>query len=568
MLAFQPKRNSGAADKTRFICVTGGVISGLGKGVVTSAIGQILKSRGYSVTAVKIDPYINMDAGTMRPTEHGEVFVTFDGGETDQDLGNYERFLDEELSRNNSITTGQVFAKVISDERDLKYEGRCVEVIPHIPMEVQARIENAGKDKDFVIVEVGGTIGDYQNVLFIEALKKMFLDGKPVLFVHVVYLLVPHNLGEMKTKPAQHSVRQLNELGVFPDFVICRSEHPMDEVRKQKISLFCNVKPDEILSAHDLETIYDEPLLFESQGFGDKIMEKFEIQNPPKPQMDPWKKMVNQIKSAEKTVNIGIVGKYFDTGDFTLEDSYVSVIESIKHAAYAQNHKPVISWLNSKTFEASTAGLNTLNHFDGIIVPGGFGATGIEGKINAIRHCRENNIPYLGLCYGMQLAVVEFARHMAGMADANTTEINPNTPYPVIDVMPEQKKLLEQNQYGNTMRLGDFNAELKKGTLVHKLYGQDKIVERHRHRYEVNPFYEAALEKAGLVFSGKNPERDLVEFIELAHHPFFVGTQAHPEFKSRPLTPHPLFAGFIKAAIAKQHDGLSERKLTRNTPMH
>ncbi|MFH0954518.1 MAG: CTP synthase [Candidatus Micrarchaeota archaeon] len=551
--------------KTRYICVTGGVISGLGKGVVASAIGRILKSRGYTVTGVKIDPYINMDAGTMRPTEHGEVFVTYDGGETDQDLGNYERFLDEELSRNNSITTGQVYAKVIADERDLKYEGKCVEVIPHIPMEVQSRIEKCAKEKnaDFVIIEVGGTIGDYQNVLFIEALKKMYLEGKPVVFVHLVYLLVPHNLGEMKTKPAQHSVRQLNELGIFPDFVICRSEKPMDEVRKQKISLFCNVRQDEIISAHDLETIYEEPLLFEEQGLGDKILAKFEIKNPPKSQLEDWKKMVHQIKAAERTVNIGIVGKYFDSGNFTLEDSYVSVIEAIKHAAFRENHKPKIHWIDAKQFEPKTAALETLSHFDGIIVPGGFGASGVEGKINAIEYCRENKIPYLGLCYGMQLAVVEYGRHVAGMSDAHSTEINPNTTYPVIDILPEQRKLIEQNKYGNTMRLGNYTANLKKGTLVHKLYGQDKIVERHRHRFEVNRFYEDALEKAGLVISGKNTEADLVEFIELANHPFFVGTQSHPEFKSRPLSPHPLFLGFVKAAIEKQHETANQKSALR-----
>ncbi|MBU0635641.1 CTP synthase [Candidatus Micrarchaeota archaeon] len=543
------------SNGTKYIAVTGGVISGLGKGVVTASIGRLLKSHGFSVTAIKIDPYLNFDAGTMRPTEHGEVFVTFDGGETDQDLGTYERFLGETISRSHNITTGQVFGKVIENERNMHYKGVCVEVIPHIPEETQRRIEEvAQKTKaDFVLIEMGGTIGDYQNMLFIEALKKMFLENHPILFVHVVYLPVPSNVGEMKTKPAQHSVRALNELGIFPDFIVCRSKQPIDDVRKQKISTFCNVKADEIISAPDLETIYKEPLVLAEQEVGNKIMQKLGLTNHAKPQLEEWKKFVEKIEQAPKTVKIGIVGKYFDIGDFALEDSYISVIEAIKFAAWKHNAKPKIKWIDSKQFEKNPEKLKELQELDGIIVPGGFGSGGVEGKIKTIQYCRENNIPFLGLCYGLQLAVIEFARNVLNWKDANSAEVDENTTHPVIDIMEEQKALLEKNQYGNTMRLGNYDAELKEGTKVWELYGkQNKVVERHRHRFEVNPKFEAELEKGGMVFSGRNPQRQLVEFIELSDHPFFVATQAHPEFTSRPLSPNPLFDGFIASALKQQ----------------
>ncbi len=542
------------SNGTKFIAVTGGVISGLGKGVVTASLGRLLKAHGYSVTAVKIDPYLNFDAGTMRPTEHGEVFVTFDGGETDQDLGNYERFLDEPLSRQHNITSGQVFGQVIENERNMHYKGACVEVIPHIPQEAQRRIlEVAQKTKaDFVLIEVGGTIGDYQNMLFIEALKRMFFENRPILFVHVVYLPVPTNIGEMKTKPAQHSVRALNELGIFPDFLVCRSQQPIDSIRKQKISLFCNVKPEEIISAHDLKSIYEEPLVFAEQEFGKKILEKLGLPES-EPDLAEWKNLVEKSRNAPRETKIGIVGKYFDSGDFTLEDSYISVIESVKFAAWKNSAKPKIEWIDSKQFEKNPESIESLKNYSGIIVPGGFGNSGVEGKILAIQYCRENNIPYLGLCYGLQLAVIEFARNVLGFKRANTTENDPDTPYPVIDVLPEQRQILEKNHYGNTMRLGNYEARLKTGTKVWELYGKtdETILERHRHRYEVNPDFEADLEKAGLVLSGKNPQRNLVEFIELENHPFFVATQAHPEFTSRPLKPNPLFDGFLKAALAK-----------------
>ncbi len=541
-----PKQNG---NKTKFIVVTGGVISGLGKGVVTASVGNLLKSHGFSVTSIKIDPYLNFDAGTMRPTEHGEVFVTLDGGETDQDIGTYERFLDCQLTRKHNITTGQVFGAVIQRERNLEYNGKTVQVTPHVPEEIIRRIREIEKetDADFVTIEVGGVIGDYENVLFIEALKQMYLKGDPMAFIHVVFLPIPYNLGEMKTKPAQHSIRALNELGIFPDFVIARSPKPIDEPRKEKLAVFSNIPADATISAPDLDSIYKEPLIFEEQDFSKKLLCHFEIESKNPNYLNEWKNFVNRITNATTIRKIGIVGKYFDTGDFTLEDSYVSVIESIKHAGWKHGVKPQIHWIDSKKFEKDANTLKELSEFDGIIVPGGFGSSGIEGKILAIQYCRENKIPFLGLCYGLQLAVIEYARHKAGLDGAHTTEINPSTSHPVIDIMTDQKQNLETKKFGASMRLGDYEADLVAGSVVATLYGKTRIKERHRHRYEVNPKYEKIISDAGLVFSGRNPERKLVEFIELPNHPFFVATQAHPEFTSRPLRPNPLFDGFISA---------------------
>lgn len=538
--------------KAKYIVVTGGVISGLGKGTVTSAIGQLLKAQGYNVSAIKIDPYINVDAGTMRPTEHGEVFVTFDGGETDQDLGNYERFLDVELPKANSITTGQVYLAVIQQERNLAYDGKCVEVIPHIPQEVRRRIHAAAEQSnaDFLTIEIGGTVGDYQSVLFLEALREMKRLENNVVFVHVAYLPVPRNLGEMKTKPAQHSVRALNEVGIMPDFIVARSEQALDEVRREKLALFCNVGKEAIIAAPDVPTIYEVPLLFEQQRFGEMVLKHFGLPYHTG-KLTTWEQFVSNIKGASREISIAIVGKYFDIGDFTLEDSYVSVIESIKHACWHNGVKPKIHWLDSKVYEKDAARVSELAQYAAVIVPGGFGGSGIEGKILAIRYCREQRIPYLGLCYGMQLAVVEFARNVCGLAGANSAEINRETPHPVIDVMPEQKRNLAEKNFGASMRLGNYPAQLKPGSKIAALYGSVECVERHRHRYEVNPAYVEQLEAKGMVFSGRSPDRKLVEFMELADHPYFVGTQAHPEFKSRPLRPHPLFDGLVKAALRK-----------------
>lgn len=540
-------------NRTHWIIVTGGVISTLGKGIVSGSIGTLLKMRGYSVTSVKIDPYINIDAGTMRPTEHGEVFVTFDGGETDQDLGNYERFLDEQIPKDHNITTGQVYQKVIEKERNLEYEGKCVEVIPHIPQEVRRRLEGAAKrtKADIVIVEIGGTIGDYQNVLFLDAVRTMKLKGAPVVFVHVSYLPIPSTAGEMKSKPTQHSVRALNANGIQADYIVGRSSKPIDDIRREKISVFCNVKKSDVIGCPDVDSIYEVPLMFLKQKFDKSILRKLGLK-PKKngSELRKWKQLVHIIKNPKGVVKVGIVGKYFDSGSFTLEDSYISVIEAIKHACYKYRMKSDIQWINSKDFEKNPKAVERLSEYDAIIVPGGFGSTGIEGKIRAIKYVRENNIPFLGLCYGLQMAVIEHARNVLGWKKANSTEIDQSTKYPVIDILPEQKINLKENNYGATMRLGDYPANLKKGSKVSKLYdGKTRIKERHRHRYEVNPEFVSELESHGLVFSGMSPDRKLVEFMERTDHPYFIATQAHPEFTSRPLRPNPLFDGLIKAAL-------------------
>jgi CTP synthase len=542
-------------DKTKYIIVTGGVISGLGKGVITASIGNILVSQGYKVSPIKIDPYINLDAGTMRPTEHGEVWVTNDGGETDQDLGNYERFMDIDISKDHNLTTGQVYLSVIQKERNLEYNGKNVEVIPHIPLEVEERIDRIAKreDADFVIIEIGGTVGDYQSVLFLEAVRQMKLKKKDIVFVHVVYLPIPGNLGEMKTKPAQHSVRELNSVGIQPDFIIARASRPLDSVRKEKLSLFCNVLEEDVFSAPDISCIYESPCMLEEQGFPQRLLERFELAYKKSKRFDEWKKFSDGVKKLKcgtgKEMKIAVVGKYFDVGDFSLEDSYISVIEAVKHAAWNSKACVKIIWIDSKDFEKNPKNIESLKKYDGIIIPGGFGSSGIEGKIAAIRYARENNIPFLGLCYGLQLAVIEYARNICGMDGANSTEIDQKTKYPVIDILPEQKKNIESGSYGATMRLGAYPAVLKEGSIVRKLYGKATVSERHRHRYEVNPDYIEKLEKAGLVFSGLSPDRKLMEYIELPKHKFFCGTQAHPEFTSRPMNPNPMFDGFIKACM-------------------
>ena len=538
----------------KYIFVAGGVMSGIGKGVAVASIGRILKSKGFQVTAVKIDPYINVDAGTMNPIEHGEIFVTDDGDECDQDVGNYERFLDENLSKTNYITTGRVYQAVINRERNLEYGGRCVEVVPDIPNEVISRIKKAAKKTkaDFILVEIGGTVGEYQNLLFLEAARMLKLTNpKDVLFILVSYLPIPEMIGEMKTKPTQTAVRLLNEAGIQPDIILGRSKVPLDEPRKRKISIFCNVQKEDVISAPDIQSIYEIPINFEKENLGNRILKKFGLRAK-KPNLRDWKKLVKVIKTAKKPVKIGIVGKYFETGKFTLKDSYISVIEAIKHASWYHKRKPEIYWLSAEGYEKNPQSVKELKKFDGIIVPGGFGSRGIEGKIKAIEFCRKQKIPYLGLCLGMQLAVVEFARNVCGLKKANSTEFatRPGKVDKVIDVMPEQKALLKEKRYGGTMRLGAYKCELKTGTKSWKAYGMlNYVSERHRHRYELNNEFRSVLEAKGMVMAGINPDRDLVEIIELKNHPFFVGTQFHPEFKSRPLEPHPLFREFIRAAI-------------------
>jgi len=538
----------------KYIFVAGGVMSGVGKGVATASIGKIIQSRGFSVTAIKIDPYVNVDAGTMNPTEHGEVFVLDEGTECDQDMGNYERFLGINLPAINYMTTGSIYESVIHKERNMEYGGKCVEVVPHIPLEVIDRIEKAVKKAkaDFITIEIGGTVGEYQNVLFLEAARMLRLKKpKDVLFFLVSYLPIPNKIGEMKTKSTQYAVRTLNSAGIQPDIILARSSAPLDKKRKEKIAINCNMREEDVISAPDIESIYEVPLNFEKDKLSDLILKKLSLR-PKKSNLNDWRKFVATIKNVKKPVKIGIVGKYFGTGNFVLSDSYLSVIESIKHAAFFHKRQPQIDWLNAEEYEQKNSqALKKLKQYDGIIVPGGFGSRGVEGKIKVIEFCRRNKIPYFGLCYGMQLACVEFARHVCGLSKAHTAEIDKETLQPIIDLMMEQKALLSNNRYGGTMRLGAYYCQLQKGSRAFKAYGQELISERHRHRYEFNNQFRDLLVKKGLKIAGLNPDRDLVEIIELENHPFFVAVQFHPEFKSCPNKPHPLFREFIKAAIGK-----------------
>jgi CTP synthase len=538
----------------KYIFVVGGVMSGVGKGVAAASIGKILQGRGLEVTAIKIDPYVNVDAGTMNPTEHGEVFVLEDGTECDQDMGNYERFLGKNFSGANYMTTGSIYQAVITRERNLEYNGKCVEVVPQIPLEVIDRINKAAaKEKaEIVIVEIGGTAGEYQNILFLEAVRMLKIKKpKDVLLVLVSFVPALGGGGtELKTKPTQYAVRTLNSAGLQPDIILARAAVPLDSRRKKTISLNCNIEEEDIISAPNVENIYEVPVNFEKEDLGARLLNKLSIKARQK-DLGKWKNFVAAGRRAKKPVKIGIVGKYFGSGSFILIDSYISVLEAVKHASYAVKYKPIIEWIDSEDFEKFPPKLQTLSIYNGIIVPGGFGSRGIEGKIAAIRYCREKKIPLLGLCYGMQLAVVEFARHIAGLKRAHSTEINSKTPYAVIDILPEQKKLVLGKHFGGTMRRGAYPAILKPNSIARGAYKQNLISERHRHRYEVNPKYIERLEKKGLLFSGFSPDRRLMEIIELPRdkHPFFVGTQFHPEFKSRPLNPHPLFLEFIKAAV-------------------
>ncbi len=539
-------------------------MSGVGKGIASSSIGTIMKARGLNVTALKIDPYINIDAGTMNPTEHGEVYVLEDGDETDQDMGNYERFFDITLSRANYMTTGRVYLDVIKKERNLEYKGKNVEVVPDIPLEVIRRIETATEkaDSDVTIIEIGGTIGEYQNIIFLEAARMMKTKyPKSVAFVMVSYLPIPSKIGEMKTKPTQYAARSLNSVGIQTDIIIARSQVPVDKKRKEKIALFCNVPAEHVISAPDADSIYDVPVNFERDNLGNILCDILGIHNG-HTNLRPWKAFVSKTKNPKGDVNIAVVGKYFDSGDFVLSDVYISVLEAIKISAYSLGLKPHISYVNSKDFEGPKGkkSVTMLSNYDGVLVPGGFGSTGIEGKINAIQYCREHKIPYFGLCYGMQLMVIEYARNVAKLKGAHTTEVNPTTAFPVIDIMEHQKKNIESGMYGGTMRLGAYPAFLQKNTIARAAYNKEMVSERHRHRYEVNPKYIAPLADAGLVFSGTSPDGKLMEIAELPQnkHPFFLGTQFHPEFTARPLHPQPLFTAFIKAAA--RNIKLSDKK--------
>ncbi len=541
--------------RRKYIFVTGGVMSGVGKGIASSSIALILKARGLKVTALKIDPYINVDAGTMNPTEHGEVFVLNDGDETDQDMGNYERFLDISLTRINYMTTGRVYLDIIRKERNLEYKGKNVEVVPDVPLEVISRIEKATEnaDADVTVIEIGGTIGEYQNIIFLEAARMMkSKNPDDVAVVMVSYLPTPSKIGEMKTKPTQTAARALNSVGLQADIILARSNVALDQKRKDKIAIFCNIRPENVISAPDVESIYDVPINFEKDMLGENICKVLHLNHKKRiTDLSGWANFVEKVKKPRGTVQIAIVGKYFDSGSFVLSDVYISIIEALKFSSFTLGKKPVITYLNSKDFETGKLKLSELNKYGGVLVPGGFGATGVEGKIKVIEYVRKKKIPYFGICYGMQLAVVEYARNVLGWTDAHTTEINSKTNHPVIDIMQDQKGNVAENKYGATMRLGAYPCVLKKGTIAHKAYGKEEISERHRHRYEVNSKFIEEIEKAGLVFSGASPDRRLMEIAELPRnvHPFFVGTQFHPEFLARPLSPHPIFSEFIRAAI-------------------
>lgn len=542
---------------TKYIFVVGGVMSGVGKGVASSSIATLLQARGHKVTAMKIDPYINVDAGTMNPTEHGEVFVLSDGLETDQDMGNYERFLNTDLPGINYMTTGSVYLSVIQKERNLEYKGKNVEVVPDIPLEVISRIKKAGQEAnaDVVQIEVGGTVGEYQNILFLEAIRMMKSEEPDnVAVVMVSYLPVPGSIGEMKTKPTQTAVRALNSVGVFADMIVCRSPIGVDIKRKEKIAKFCNVKVENVISAPDVQSIYDIPLHYEEDNMSMQLSNLLNLQTKKTADLKAWKQFVSRSKSVSEPVKIAVVGKYFNSGDFILSDVYLSVLEAIKYSSYKLNLKPEISYLSSEDFSDKKQ-LRKLKDFDGVLVPGGFGKTGIEGKLNVIEYVRKNKIPYLGICYGMQLAVLEFARNVAKIKNASTEEIDPKAQHLVIGVMPEQRENIAENKMGGTMRLGAYPAELKSGSVAAKAYHSKEIIERHRHRYEVNPDYVEKLEAAGLSFSGKSPDGRLMEIAELpiVDHPFFVGVQFHPELQARPLSPHPLFTAFVKASYESHH---------------
>lgn len=538
--------------KCKYIFVVGGVLSGVGKGVASASIGRILKNRGMRVSAIKIDPYVNIDAGTMNPTEHGEVFVTEDADETDQDIGNYERFLDADITSANYMTTGRVYLSVIEKERSMAYKGKCVQVVPHIPLEVISRIKNAAikSNSEVMVIEVGGTVGEYENILFLEAARMMKLE-KPddVLFVLVSYLPVPGHLGEMKTKPTQHAARALNSSGIQADIILARGHEELDKPRREKLALFCGLhSEEEVISAPDVDSIYLVPEVFEQQNLSKIIAKKLKLRLKGDKSAE-WNAFVKKMQGVKKVIKIAVVGKYFGVGNFTLADSYISVIEAVKHAAWSQGAKPEMEWIDSEEFERGDRQVSDLKRFDALVVPGGFGTRGIEGIIKAIQFARENKLPYLGLCYGMQLACIEFVRNVLGKKTAHTVEVDSDTADPVIHINPFQKDNVRHKRYGGTMRLGAYNCVLRKGSKAAKAYPELTISERHRHRYEFNNEYRDEIEAAGLQCVGINPETDLVEIVELKDHPYFVGTQFHPEFKSRPLHPHPLFVGLMKVAL-------------------
>ncbi len=534
---------------SKFIFVTGGVVSSIGKGITSASLGRLLKSCGYKVTIQKLDPYLNVDPGTMNPYQHGEVFVTEDGGETDLDLGHYERFIDENLSRDCNVTAGSVYWSIIQKEREGKYLGATVQVIPHVTNEIKERVWKLAEENspDVVITEVGGTVGDIEGLPFLESIRQFKKDvgRENVFYLHVTlvpYLKAP---SELKTKPTQHSVMKLREIGIQPDAIICRSDWPLDLDIRKKIALFCDVEPTAVVSAIDADSIYEVPLLLYEEGLAQIVLKHFGWHR--RPNLSEWESLVSKVKNLRGQINVALVGKYVK-----LPDAYLSVVEALRHAGFYHGVEVKLNWVDAETLSAQEVE-DSLKKVDCVLVPGGFGVRGIEGKISAIRYARENGVPFLGICLGLQCAVIEFARNVAGLKEANSSEFDSSTPHPVIDLLPEQKKI---SLYGGTMRLGAYPCIIEEGTTTSRAYGTLKVMERHRHRYEVNNKYREKLENAGLKISGTSPDGELVEIIELPDHPWFVATQFHPEFKSRPTRPHPLFRDFIGAAIKRRKGAL------------
>lgn len=538
-------------SKTKFIFVTGGVVSSLGKGIVGASLGKLLRARGYSVTILKFDPYINVDPGTMSPFQHGEVFVTDDGAETDLDLGHYERFINANFSRINNVTAGSVYLNVINKERRGDYLGGTVQIIPHITDEIKNRLKEAAKqgNPDFLIAEIGGTVGDIEGLPFLEAIRQFKTEAGFANTVSIHVTLIPYlnASGELKTKPSQHSVNTLRSIGIQPDILVCRSQKSVPQSERAKLALFTNVPPEAVIECKDLKSIYEVPLALEAQNLATEVLKRLNIQDNTTPNLESWRAIVNSIKNPEKTVKIALAGKYTK-----LSDAYISVVEALKHAGAALGASIDLKWISSEDdctdYEKAK---EIMADVDGLVIPGGFGIRGVEGKINVINYARTSNVPFLGLCLGMQCAVIEYARNEAGLIDANSTEFNQETPYPVIALMSEQEEVVD---YGGTMRLGAYECRLKQGSLAEKMYGSNIISERHRHRYEVNNHYRQKLLDGGLTFSGLSPDEKLVEIIELKNHRYFIASQFHPEFKSRPENPHPLFYGLVKAALERKEN--------------
>ena len=528
---------------TKYVFVTGGVVSGLGKGITAASLGRLLKARGYKVTMQKFDPYINIDPGTMNPIQHGEVFVTDDGAETDLDLGHYERFIDESLTKNSNVTTGKIYWSVLQKERRGDFGGGTVQVIPHITNEIKNRFyrNNTSSDTHIAIIEVGGTVGDIESQPFLEAIRQFQNDvgNENAILIHVTLIPYLKASGEMKTKPTQASVKELQGMGIRPDIIVCRSEQPLNDGIKDKIALFCNVPSTHVLQNLDVEYLYEAPLAMEKENLAQVVCDCLHLECP-KPDLSDWENMVCALKHPTQNIKVALVGKYIQ-----LHDAYISVVEALKHGGIAHKSTVEIKWIDSELINDDNVS-DLLNDVDGIIVPGGFGSRGVEGKISTIKYARTNNIPFLGLCLGMQLSIVEFARNVIGYKDAHSIELNPDTAHPVIALMPDQNGI---EDIGGTLRLGSYPCKLKADSLAKKIYGTELIEERHRHRYEVNNDYRTVLEEHGMVLSGISPDERIVEMIELQNHPWFVATQAHPELKSRPNRPHPLFKDFIGASL-------------------